>query len=120
MKKKTGILTLSSAQNYGAVLQVFSLMRFLKEYYVETEVIDFTPDFISGRYKLVTVDDSSTLKRVVSIVKGLIKLPVPLMTRIRFILFRKKYLNWSHKRYVRKMAVRYLVWVGLDPHPGIL
>lgn len=103
MKKKTGILTLSSAQNYGAVLQVFSLMRFLQENYSETEVIDFTPDFICGRYKLIAVDNSSMFKRAVSIVKGLIKLPVPLMTRIRFILFRKKYLKWSHKRYIRKI-----------------
>ncbi len=99
-EKRTGILTLSSAQNYGAVLQSFSLMQFLQENYGQTEIIDYTPQFIIGRYNLINIDRSSIYNRVISTIKGIIKLPIPLLTRIRFYNFRKKYCSYSVKKYV--------------------
>lgn len=51
-KIKTGIMTLSAAENYGAVLQSHSLCKYLTEYYSYSEIIDFTPKFIVGRYPL--------------------------------------------------------------------
>ena len=101
--KKTGILTLSSAQNYGAVLQSFSLLKYLQLNYGETEIINFVPGFIVGRYNLIRIDDTSIYKRIISVIKGIIKLPIPLMTRIRFNIFRKKYCTYSKKKYVRSI-----------------
>lgn len=98
-KKKTGILTLSAAQNYGAVLQSFSLMRFLQENYGDTEIISFTPQFIIGRYKLIRINKASIMSIIISLAKGIIKLPVPLMTRLRFVSFRKKYCQYSKRKY---------------------
>lgn len=99
-EKRTGILTLSSAQNYGAVLQSFSLMQFLQENYGRTEIIDFTPQFIIGRYNLINIDKSSIHSRMLSAIKGIIKLPIPLLTRIRFDNFRKKFCTYSGKKYI--------------------
>lgn len=99
--KRTGILTLSSAQNYGAVLQSFSLMRFIQDNYGDTEIIDFTPSFILGRYSLIRIENTSITSAVFSFIKGIIKLPIPLLTRIRFECFKKKYCSFSEKKYVK-------------------
>ena len=40
-KGKTGILTLSTAQNYGAVLQAFSLCKYISRNYMHAEIINF-------------------------------------------------------------------------------
>ncbi len=100
-EKRTGILTLSSAQNYGAVLQSYSLMIFLNDNYGHTEIIDYIPKFIIGRYNLIKIDNTSIIKFLLSILKGIVKLPIPLITRVRFNSFRRKYCVFSKKKYVR-------------------
>ena len=43
---KVGILTFHQANNYGAVLQCYALMSFLKDKGVDANVLDYCPDFL--------------------------------------------------------------------------
>ena len=100
-KKKTGILTLSSAQNYGAVLQCYSLCKYLNENFSKTEIIDYTPDFIVGRYPLFRLNYSSLIHFMKSIISSMINLPFKIIKKIRFYKFRKSICNYSKKKYLR-------------------
>ena len=90
MSKRSGILTLSSAENYGAVLQCHSLCKFLNDNFSETEIIDFVPQFIVGRYPLVSVDKSSKSAYLKSLIRAVLLLPFKAKKRWRFQNFRKK------------------------------
>lgn len=103
--KKTGILTLSMAQNYGAVLQSFSLQRYIQNNYGDVEIIKYIPTFIIGRYKLFRIDKTSMKSMLFSVIKGLVKLPFVLETRIRFVLFRNNYCVYSKKKYVKTICL---------------
>ena len=96
---RTGILTLSSAENYGAVLQSLSLMCFLQENYGHAEIINFTPRFIIGRYPLLYINNSSLYKAFITCVKSIARFPILFLKRIRFVRFRKKNCDFSRKKY---------------------
>ena len=99
--KKTGILTLSSAQNYGAVLQCYSLCKYLNDNFSKTEIIDFTPEFIVGRYPLFRIETSSFVRFFKSLISSIMYYPVKLLKRIRFVKFRKIKCRYSKKNYLR-------------------
>lgn len=48
---KIKILTFHWPLNYGAILQVYSLMRILKFYYNDISVINYKPSFLTNGYK---------------------------------------------------------------------
>ena len=104
MSKRSGILTLSSAENYGAVLQCHSLCKFLNDNFSETEIIDFVPQFIVGRYPLVSVDKSSKSAYLKSLIRAVLLLPFKAKKRWRFQNFRKKKSKYSVQRYIGKMT----------------
>lgn len=98
-----GILTLSAAENYGAVLQCHSLCEYIREKGAKAEIIDYTPKFINGRYKWVNIDKSTTLSCISSFIREFIKLPFVFIKKYRFHIFRKKYGLYSAKRYVGEL-----------------
>ena len=98
---KTGIITLSSAQNYGAVLQCHSLCKFINDNYSEAEIIDFTPDFIVGRYPVFTVDKSSLYSLAKSFVGSVLRFPIIKKRYNRFRDFRNLNAYYSQNKYVR-------------------
>ncbi len=104
---KTGILTLSAAENYGAILQASSLCRFLNDNYCETEIINFIPDFICGRYPLIRLDKSSKKAYIKSLIYGVAHLPIIILKKYRFKSYCTKYCKISHKKYVRNFDVDY-------------
>lgn len=99
--KTTGILTLSSAQNYGAVLQCYSLCRYLNENFSKTEIIDFTPEFIYEAHKLKFLNTTSFVAFCKSIISFIIHFPLRLYKKVRFNRFRKYLSNYSQKRYLK-------------------
>lgn len=96
---KTGILTLSSAQNYGAVLQCYSLCCFLNKNFSYTEIINFTPKFIIGRYPLFKFNFSSFFSFFRSLISQSFYFPIKLLKKIRFHIFRKNFCNYSPLKY---------------------
>lgn len=102
MDKKIGILALGRAENYGAVLQSYSLCRFLRqEMNLDCKVIDYSPKFIIGRYPLFNVNKTSLYKLLKSSAGSIIKFPVKLLKRIRFEKFRKEYCYFTEKKYLK-------------------
>ncbi len=57
---RVGVITFHSANNYGAILQTWALQKVLKDYNLETGVINYHPDNIDGLY------DPMKLKRGLS------------------------------------------------------
>ena len=49
MKIKT--LTCFDVYNYGASLQAYALMKFLKNHKHEVKIINYKPDYLCGRYR---------------------------------------------------------------------
>lgn len=98
---KTGILTLSAAENYGAILQASSLWKFLNDNYGETEIINFVPDFICGRYPLIRLDKSSKIAYIKSLIYGAVQLPIVILKKYRFKSYCIKYCKFSPQKHVR-------------------
>lgn len=95
-----GILTLSSAENYGAVLQCHSLCEYIKQKNVPAEIIDYVPSFIIGRYKWITIDKSGIYSTIRSLIGGTLKLPIVCIKKYRFYYFRKNFSHYSKKQYI--------------------
>ena len=60
MKKTIRIITFHTPKNYGAVLQAFSLMSYLKNFTFDVKLIDFNTPHLRSIYPLIT--DSSSFK----------------------------------------------------------
>ena len=54
-------ITCHDVYNYGASLQAYALQTYLKSIGHEVEIIDYLPDYISGRYKFFNILPSSRL-----------------------------------------------------------
>lgn len=92
-KNKIGLLSLSNAENYGAVLQCYSLLKYCKIINKQVEVINYFPSFMKGRYKLFWLNKSS-LRAFLGSCKNAIRiLPFSGIKKIKFHNFRRKYLR---------------------------
>lgn len=98
MVDKVGILTLSSAENYGAVLQCYSLCEYINENFMPAEIIDYTPEFIVGRYKWINVDKSGIYRFFRSLVSSILTFPLVFIKKTRFYKFKKNG-RYSSRRY---------------------
>ena len=54
MKIKT--ITCHDVYNYGASLQAYALMSYLKQLGHDVEIIDYKPDYLNNHYKLKVVN----------------------------------------------------------------
>lgn len=91
-KENVGLLSLSNAENYGAVLQCYSLFHYCKKINNNVSVINYWPAFMEGRYKLFWIEKGSIRKLVSSFKYSLECLPYTFLKKIKFYLFRMKYL----------------------------
>lgn len=64
MKIKT--ITCHDVYNYGASLQAYALQFYLKSIGHEVEIIDYLPNYLSGRYKFFDVPKTSRLYKFAS------------------------------------------------------
>lgn len=102
MKKSTGILTLSAAQNYGAVLQAYSLCEYLNKNYSNTEIINFIPTFITdikSKNSFLTLDKSNLFNMIKFSLASIVGFPMAMTRAYRFNKFRKSYCRYSKECY---------------------
>lgn len=57
---KAGIITFSSAHNYGAVLQVYAMQEYLKGIGTDVDIINYRPNAIDRVYKLYNIKKSNS------------------------------------------------------------
>lgn len=111
--KSIGILSLANAENYGAILQSFSLCKYLNEKYTYAEIIDFTPKFFIGRYKWFRINGKTVWARIKSGCRSIRLAPILLLKKYRFKSFKNKYCNFSKNKYVKTITedkyVKYIV-----------
>jgi hypothetical protein len=83
---KIGIITFHCADNYGAVLQAFSLYRKTKELYSDGEVyiVNYCPESIVKHYRLIK------LTRVRAFISSIVQLPFSIKKKVSFNKFRKR------------------------------
>lgn len=100
---KIATITCHDVYNYGASLQAYALMSYLKGLGHDVEIIDYLPGYLSGHYRILAADSprvgSSRLKAVLYV---LIKFPGRLISRRRkwaFDRFRDEYLKLTSIRY---------------------
>jgi len=55
---KAGIITFASAHNYGAILQVYAMQKYLENLGIEAHVINYRPKEIDNVYKLYKIKKS--------------------------------------------------------------
>lgn len=64
---KLGILTFHRAKNYGAVLQCYALLSFLRAKEYDVSVIEYVPPYLAG-----VSDSSSLLRKIVTYAKSVL------------------------------------------------
>ncbi len=93
MNKKIGIVTHHNSFNYGAALQAYATVTFLKNNNLEPIIIDYCPDYLQGfgtykkTYKELSLNNTNIIKKVLF---TLIKTPSYKYLKKRFDDFSKK------------------------------
>lgn len=88
-QKKASIITFHCVPNYGAVLQTFGMVTYLRKHFDEVEVIDYRPETLCKDYKAIN------FYSIPSVVMSLWSLR-PYLKKVRkFKTFEKKYLYLS-------------------------
>jgi hypothetical protein len=95
MEKKIGILTFHFPDNYGAVLQTYSLLRKINSLGYDAEVIDYVPGGNAGKNKVFV--GLTGLKSLASNMLRLLTLPFCLIRRNRFRAFRSNFIRTSER-----------------------
>ena len=97
-------LTTFDVYNYGASLQAYALMHFLKECGHEVEIIDYQPDYLTRKYDYMWVNPESSLSKWMItriLYRGLkyIQRQTSLKRKKAFDNFHSKYLIRTPHRY---------------------
>ena len=95
-------ITCHDVYNHGASLQAYALQTYLEYMGHSVEIIDYKPDYLSGHYKLWTVDNPVFDKPFVKQLYLLVKFPERLISLRRkklFDGFTTKYLKLTNHRY---------------------
>lgn len=69
MQKRINIVTFSHAHNYGAMLQAYSLRKFLENNSYEAKILNYRDNYIEKNYKVFQIDK----KNIKTILKSIIK-----------------------------------------------
>lgn len=90
-KQRIGLMTFWRVNNYGAVLQAYSLSSTLTSLGFKTEIIDYKCDFLEKPYGLRNLRLGGFVKYLTSLLGYLTRLP----RNRKFKAFRMRYLNTS-------------------------
>lgn len=96
---KVGILTFQDANNYGAILQAYALKETVKSVEKDTEIINYVQPYIKRNNKLFYINKNSVSDFIKSLTVNIIKLPARSVKRIKFDVFRRKFMDISYKKY---------------------
>ena len=72
---KVGILTFHRATNYGTALQAFATEKGIKKLGVDTEIIDYRPEYIERTLKVRKLRNAKSLKEILSIIVNAVLYP---------------------------------------------
>lgn len=122
MKKKLGIITFHSAENYGAFLQVYAMQKNLEKYneLFDIEIIDYRPDYITNTYKIkFNIFGQKNIIRILkSIIISVITLPSQIKKKYRFNKCLKKLTlskgTYYDNRQLNKSNIYDVVILGSD------
>ncbi len=98
-------LTCHDVYNYGASLQAYALMKYLKSNTsAEVEIIDYKPEYLSRHYYLWNIKPKYKKNLITKVIYYCLKLPGRLAKRFsarkrNFDSFKKRYLTVTSKRY---------------------
>lgn len=99
-KKKVGIVTFHTADNYGALYQCYALQETIKNITnYNVEIIDYCTKKHIYAYKLLRKRSTNPLKNIVRNLNVLLKYKPLREKQLKFKAFRQKYLMLSNKRY---------------------
>ncbi len=100
MKIRT--ITCHDVYNHGASLQAYALQTYLISLGHDVRIIDYKPDYLSGHYRLCSIDNPIYNRPIVRQLYLLAKLPgrlIALKRKQKFDKFTKKYLKLTNIRY---------------------
>ncbi len=100
MKKKIGILTYHSSDNFGSVLQAYALSKFINFHNVDCEIIDYRKIEVQRLYRVM-----QPMNNRYNFLTNIYKIPFYSKLKCRrrsFEYFRQKYLPLSTKYYNEK------------------
>lgn len=96
-------ITCHDVYNHGASLQAYALMHYLELQGHEVKIIDYKPTYLSGHYKLFSIDNKKWRRNIfIKTAYLMAKLPQRLWSHQRkfaFDQFRRKYLKLTENRY---------------------
>lgn len=95
-------ITCHDVYNHGASLQAYALQTYLESLGHSVEIIDYKPDYLSGHYRLWTVDNPVFDKPFVKQLYLMAKLPGRLVA-----LMRKKVFDAFTRKSLKRTACRY-------------
>lgn len=91
---KIGILTYHRAHNYGAMLQAYALLSYLRNNGHDVEIIDYWPDMHRVQYALIKpIVGNSIISKIKCIIASTITFIRRYMRICKFEKFSQKYLN---------------------------
>lgn len=96
---KVGILTFHEANNYGAILQAYSMQKILESMYCESEFINYYQPYIVLNYRSFYVDTSSVKKAAESLVYSVLHYNIVSSKNRKFDKFRNDFMNISKKKF---------------------
>lgn len=105
--KEVGIITFHSTDNFGVVMQAYALMKTVKNFGFDVEIIDFKPKRLISQYKLFgnlrkRSIKSGLYKTILFCIKRIL-MGKRILKRIRnYESFRKEHFNLSGKSYFSK------------------
>lgn len=99
---KIGILTFQRVHNYGALLQAYAMLSFLKKLGHNVEFVDYWPKYHSQHYDLIP---DFWNRNFLSKLKGIFLLCIGFFSILKR---RKKYLNFIHHHLFLQKKPKYL------------
>ncbi len=106
---KVCTITCHDVYNHGASLQAYALIEYLKQIGNDVEIIDYKPDYLSGHYKIISIDNPKWNKNYITKLTYIIlKLPFKLEALKRkkaFDTFKNKFMSLSKYRYTSNIQL---------------
>ncbi len=100
MKKRIGIVTCHTPQNYGAMLQAYGLQQYLLEQGCFPEIINYAPDIYFEELSLLYIGDQRIRNNIFLRISYIVaKLYSRLIRRKNFKRFKHRFLNITRHRY---------------------
>jgi len=104
--KKIGIITYHSANNYGAMLQVYALQEIVKKYYKDVHIIDYRNKKVEDNYKILKFHGKNPIRLTKQLIQNLKNLPRNYRRNKKFVDFKNTYMQLSQNKYKSQIDLK--------------